>query len=96
MTQKNWAAPPGGPSEVGNDNTPPPTSFERCAQELAYSRGKISAWTELLERAEALRERIAHHFPTDSISELIEIERDAAKLRLLLNYEAFMARRARR
>jgi hypothetical protein len=51
--------------------------------------------TELLEGAAALRDRIAHHLPTDSIADLIEIERDAAEVKLLLRYAAFKERRRR-
>jgi hypothetical protein len=71
-----------------------PLTQDLVAQ-LEASRCKLHHLTALLERAVALRDRMAAHSPLDPIQDLIEIERDAAELRLLLDFEAMKARRAR-
>jgi hypothetical protein len=72
-----------------------PQTQDLVAQ-LEVARCKLDRRTDILERAADLRDRMAAYSPLDPIGDLIEIERDAAELRLLLNHEAFMARRARR
>jgi hypothetical protein len=72
-----------------------PETQDLVAQ-LDASRCQLDHWTALLERAAALRDRMAAHSPLDPIQDLIEIERDAAELRLLLSFESFKARRSRR